>query len=61
MSEQRPCSSQVATAQINHQAPGNANYARTSILQCDNFLFLAAAVGFVSERKGEGYVMSQLE
>ena len=39
-SEQRSCSSQKATAQISHQAPGNANYVGTSILQCDNFFLL---------------------
>lgn len=46
---------------ISHQAPGSANYVRTSVLQCDNFLFLTAAVGFVAERKGAGFVMSWLE
>lgn len=46
---------------FSHQAPGNAHYLRTSILQCVNFLFLTAAVGFVAERKGAGFVMSRLE
>lgn len=61
MSEQRRCSSPEATAQISYQAPGKANYVRTSILQCDNFLCLTAAVGLVSERKGGDFVMRQLE